>query len=150
MLDSYRSREEYSDNLEVMLASIKDFCRIFYAGKMDILIEAANIISPEHLEIMTEDPEYVLDGIKNAGAIFIGNNTPVAVGDYIGGTNHVIPTEGNARFSSPLGVGDFIKRSSICSYSREALEAEKKHIMELAGFERLFVHRDSVKERFKK
>jgi histidinol dehydrogenase len=131
-----------------MLESVKDQCSLYYSPDIKTIIGAANIIAPEHLEIMTSDPGLVLEGIRNAGAIFIGNNTPVAVGDYIGGTNHVIPTEGNARFSSPLGVGDFLKRSSICSYSRNALEDEKKHIMEIAGFERLFVHRDSVKKRF--
>jgi histidinol dehydrogenase len=148
MLDSMKHVGQYRDNLKVMLGSIKDHGGIFYNKNTDILIEAANIIAPEHLEIMAEEPEYILEGIKNAGAIFIGDNTPVAVGDYTGGTNHVIPTGGNARFSSPLGVGDFLKRSSICQYSREALEKEKKHIMEIAGFERLYAHRDSILKRF--
>jgi histidinol dehydrogenase len=148
MLDSYSGQEDYTENAEVMLESVKDHCRIYYCLELETIIEAANIIAPEHLEIMTGDPGQVLEGIRNAGAIFMGDNTPVVVGDYIGGTNHVIPTEGNARFSSPLGVGDFLKRSSICSYSRDALEEEKRHIMEMAGFERLFVHRDSVRKRF--
>jgi histidinol dehydrogenase len=148
MLESYTGQEDYAGNAEIMQESVKDQCSIYYSSDLETIIGAANIIAPEHLEIMTSDPDNVLDGIRNAGAIFMGDNTPVAVGDYIGGTNHVIPTEGNARFSSPLGVGDFLKRSSICSYSRDALEDEKKHIMEIAGFERLFVHRDSVKKRF--
>jgi histidinol dehydrogenase len=115
---------------------------------MDLLIEASNIIAPEHLEIMAGDHEYILEGIKNAGAVFIGDYTPVAVGDYIGGTNHVIPTGGNARFASPLGVDDFIKKSSICIYSRDALEKERKHITGMADFEGLYAHRDSVNKRF--
>jgi len=150
MLESYSSLKDYAGNAEVMLESVKDQCRIYYSPDLEAIIEAVNIIAPEHLEIMTSDPDSVLGGIRNAGAIFLGDNTPVAVGDYIGGTNHVIPTEGNARFSSPLGVGDFLKRSGICSYSSSALEEEKKHIMEMADFERLFVHRDSVKKRFDK
>jgi histidinol dehydrogenase len=148
MLESYSNQKDYAGNTKVMLESVKDQCSIYYSPDLETIIGAANLIAPEHLEIMTSNPDQVLEGIRNAGAIFLGDNTPVAVGDYIGGTNHVIPTEGNARFSSPLGIGDFLKRSSICSYSKEALEEEKKHIMEMAGFERLFVHRDSAQKRF--
>lgn len=148
MLGSFKERKEYMKNLEAMLSSVRDFCKIFYCSSMDIIIDAANNIAPEHLEIMVRDPAYVLERIQNAGAIFIGDDTPVAVGDYIGGTNHIIPTEGNARFASPLGVADFLKRSSICRYSREALEAEGGHIAEIAGFEGLYVHRDSIMKRF--
>ena len=115
---------------------------------MDLLVKASNMIAPEHLEIMVDDYEYILKGIKNAGAIFIGDYTPVAVGDYIGGTNHVIPTGGNARFASSLGVDDFLKKSSICFYSRDALEKERKYIASLADFEGLYAHRDSVNKRF--
>jgi histidinol dehydrogenase len=150
MLRYYGSCKDYAGNFRVMAESIKEQCRIYYSPDIDVIIEAANMIAPEHLEIMVGDPDHVLEGIRNAGAIFIGDNTPVAVGDYIGGTNHVIPTEGNARFSSPLGVGDFLKRSSICAYSRAALEAERKYIEEMAGFERLYVHRDSVRKRFER
>jgi len=150
MLRYYGSCKDYAGNFRVMAESIKEQCRIYYSPDIDVIIEAANMIAPEHLEIMVGDPDHVLEGIRNVGAIFIGDNTPVAVGDYIGGTNHVIPTEGNARFSSPLGVGDFLKRSSICAYSRAALEAERKYIEEMAGFERLYVHRDSVRKRFER
>jgi len=148
ILDSIKGDPMYRDNLEIMLSSVGRNCSIFYNEEMDALIKAANIIAPEHLEIMVDDPRYVLDRIKNAGAIFVGDYTPVAVGDYMGGTNHVIPTGGNARFASPLGVEDFLKRSSICQYTREALEAEKEHIVRLAGFEGLHVHGDSVRKRF--
>jgi histidinol dehydrogenase len=150
MLRYYGSRKDYASNLRVMAQSVKEQCRIYFSPDIDVIIEAANMTAPEHLEIMVSDPGHVLEGIRNAGAIFIGDNTPVAVGDYIGGTNHVIPTEGNARFSSPLGVGDFLKRSSICTYSRAALEAERRYIEEMAGFEGLYVHRDSVRKRFER
>ncbi len=148
MLDTFQEKKEYNENLEVMQSSVRNFCSVFYCSNIDIIIETADLIAPEHLEIMVKDPEYVIDKIQNAGAVFIGNNTPVAVGDYISGTNHVIPTEGNTRFASPLGVGDFQKRSSICYYSREALEAGKEHIAEISIFERLYAHRDSVLKRF--
>jgi len=149
MLDPAGS-EQYAGNIKVMLESVRNSCLIFYSEDMDMLVKAVNIIAPEHLEIMVESSQDVLDGIRNAGAIFLGDYTPVAVGDYVGGTNHVIPTEGNARFSSPLGVGDFLKRSSICSYSKAALEAEKEYIMRIAGFEKLYAHRASVEKRFGK
>jgi histidinol dehydrogenase len=147
-LKSMEDDEKCRGNLETASRSLEDFCKIFYSSDIDILIEACNIIAPEHLEIMAEDHEHVLKGVRNAGAIFIGDYTPVAVGDYIGGTNHVIPTDGNARFSSPLGVSDFLKRSSICIYDRGALEREKRHIVEIAGFEKLYAHRDSILKRF--
>ncbi len=148
LLESMKDDKKYRGNLETASRSLEDFCRIFYSSDMDILIGACNIIAPEHLEIMVEDHEYILKGISNAGAIFIGDYTPVAVGDYIGGTNHVIPTDGNARFSSPLGVSDFLKRSSICIYNRDALEKEKSYIAEIADFEKLYAHRDSILKRF--
>ncbi|MCD4669704.1 MAG: histidinol dehydrogenase [Actinomycetia bacterium] len=148
LLELMEDNERYRDNLEVVLKSLEDFCRIFYCSDTDILIETCNIIAPEHLEIMAEDHKYILKGVRNAGAIFIGDYTPVAIGDYVGGTNHVIPTDGNARFSSPLGVSDFLKRSSICIYNKDALEKEKRHIAEIAGFEKLYAHRDSVLKRF--
>ena len=137
------------NNFEAAVRSLNDNCIIFYSDDMDLLVEASNIIAPEHLEIMAADHEYILKGIKNAGAIFIGDYTPVAVGDYIGGTNHVIPTGGNARFASSLGVNDFLKKSSICFYSRDALKKERKYIASMADFEGLYAHRDSVNKRFK-
>ncbi|HAJ95414.1 MAG TPA: histidinol dehydrogenase [Actinobacteria bacterium] len=147
-MEEFGAGSRQKSNFDTAARSLKDNCRIFYSGDIDLLIEAVNIIAPEHLEIMAADHEYILKGIRNAGAIFIGDYTPVAVGDYIGGTNHVIPTDGNARFSSPLGVSDFLKRSSICIYNKDALEKEKKHIAEIAGFEKLYAHRDSVLKRF--
>lgn len=147
-MEEFGSDSRQKSNFDTAVRSLNDNCIIFYSGDMDLLIEASNIIAPEHLEIMVRDHEYILEGIKNAGAVFIGDYTPVAVGDYIGGTNHVIPTGGNARFASPLGVDDFIKKSSICFYSRDALEKERKHIAWMADFEGLYAHRDSVDKRF--
>ena len=147
-MEEFGTDSRQKSNFDTAVRALNDNCRIFYSEDIDLLIEAVNIIAPEHLEIMVADHEYILKGIRNAGAIFIGDYTPVAVGDYIGGTNHVIPTDGNARFSSPLGVSDFLKRSSICIYDRDALEKEKRYIAEIAGFEKLYAHRDSVLKRF--
>jgi histidinol dehydrogenase len=137
-------------NMEVILKSLKKNCRIIYHKEEDWLAMICNMIAPEHLEIMTKDPKKLLGKIKNAGAIFIGEYSPVAVGDYIGGTNHVIPTKGNARFSSPLGVNDFLKRTSVTLYKEKALKKEAEFIETLSEFEKLLAHRHSVKFRFKK
>jgi len=143
--------KEYGNkiNIKVILSSLKKNCRIIFSRKEDWLIEICNIIAPEHLEIMVRDSKRVLNKIRNAGAIFIGRYCPVAVGDYIGGTNHVIPTGGNTRFSSPLGVYDFLKKSSTTFYNKNALEKEKKFIKTIAEFEKLYAHWSSVKVRFK-
>lgn len=144
--------KEYKNGvrIDVILKSLKKNCKIIFSKEKDRLIEICNIIAPEHLEIMVKDAKKVLKNIKNAGAIFMGEYCPVAVGDYIGGTNHVIPTNGNARFSSPLSVYDFLKRSSITFYSKDALKKEKRFIEILSKFERLLAHKSSVKIRFKK
>ena len=147
-LEEFGSDDRQKNNYEVAVRALNDNCNIFYSDDMDLLVRASNMIAPEHLEIMVGDHEHILKGIKNAGAIFIGDYTPVAVGDYIGGTNHVIPTGGNARFASSLSVNDFLKKSSICYYSRDALEKERKHIASMADFEGLYAHRDSVNKRF--
>jgi len=149
-LQTLKDDKEYKENVEIVIESMKDFCRIFYSSKTELLIKACNIIAPEHLEIMSEDPDNIVEGIRNAGAIFIGSFTPVVAGDYIAGTNHVIPTAGNARFSSPLSVNDFLKRSSICIYDRDALARDKDKIAAIAEFERLYNHRDAVLKRFSK
>ena len=143
--------KEYGNkiNTGVILKSLEKNCKIIFNKEKDWLIEACNIIAPEHLEIMVRYAKTVLKKIKNAGAIFIGEYSPVAVGDYIGGANHIIPTNSNARFSSSLGVCDFLKRSSVTFYSKNALEKEKKFIEVISEFEKLFAHRNSVKIRFR-
>ncbi|HEX7561035.1 MAG TPA: histidinol dehydrogenase, partial [Candidatus Humimicrobiaceae bacterium] len=138
-----------SFNRDLVIRSLEKNCRIFFNPDVDFLIDICNLIAPEHLEIMANDYDKVLRGIKNAGAIFLGNYTPVAVGDYLCGTNHVIPTGGNSRFSSPLGVYDFCKKSSVAFYDKEYLRKERKYIEILSEFENLLAHNNSVKIRFK-
>ncbi len=110
-------------------------------------IELANQIAPEHLQLMLAEPEAWLDRIKHAGAIFLGHYSPTALGDYIAGPNHVLPTSGCARFSSPLGVYDFIKRSSVIKYSRQALLQQGKLALALARMEGLEAHAAAVRLR---
>ena len=111
-------------------------------------IEAVNLIAPEHLEICTEDPFAVLGSIKNAGSIFLGRNVPEALGDYFAGPNHTLPTSGTARFSSPLGVDDFVKKSSFIYYTKDALGAVQGRIADFAEREGLHAHAKSVTIRF--
>ena len=111
-------------------------------------IEAANLIAPEHLEICTEDPFAVLGSIKNAGSIFLGRNVPEALGDYFAGPNHTLPTSGTARFSSPLGVDDFVKKSSFIYYTKDAIGAVQGRIADFAEREGLHAHAKSVTIRF--
>jgi histidinol dehydrogenase len=108
----------------------------------------ANKIAPEHLEILVKNPQRIMKGIKNAGAIFLGPYSPAAVGDYVAGPSHVLPTKGTARFSSGLSVCDFMKSSHIISYSKKALEKIKDPLEKIAGIEGLNKHLDSVKARF--
>ena len=105
-------------------------------------------IASEHLEIMTADPFEVIDKIRNAGAIFIGKYSSEPLGDYFAGPNHVLPTNGTAKFFSPLSVDDFIKKSSIISYSRDALEKIHADIEQFAKAEYLTAHANSIKVRF--
>jgi histidinol dehydrogenase len=110
--------------------------------------EIANRIAPEHLEILVNNPKMVLKDIRHAGAIFLGPYSPAAVGDYVAGPSHVLPTGGTARFASGLSVFDFVKSSHIISYSRKALEKIKEPLEKIAGIEGLSKHLDSVKARF--
>ena len=143
--------KNYADRIdkELIRNSIKNNCKIFFNPSMDILIDICNMTAPEHLEIMVEDFDKILAKIRNAGAIFLGSYTPVAAGDYICGTNHVLPTGGNARFSSPLGIYDFCKKSSVAFYSREFLAKEARFIEVFSEFENLLAHNNSIKVRFK-
>ena len=112
-------------------------------------IVACDIIAPEHLEVCVEDPFGVLNEIKNAGSIFLGRNVPEALGDYFAGPNHTLPTSGTARFSSPLGVDDFVKKSSFLYYTREALGEVAPRIADFAEREGLHAHAKSVTIRYK-
>lgn len=130
-------------------ASIRNYGAVIVAGD---LLEAAGIsnrIAPEHLELFVQKPLPLLRHIRNAGAVFLGRNTPEAVGDYIAGPNHTLPTGGTARFSSPLGVEDFIKRSSVIGFSRAGVQALGKNASRFARIEGLDAHAKSVEERLK-
>lgn len=113
-------------------------------------VSIANQFAPEHLEICTKDPFALLPYVENAGAVFLGNNTPEAVGDYMAGPNHILPTGGTARFFSPLGVEDFIKRTSIISFTKSGLQSLGHKISYFAKYEGLFAHSKSVEVRLKK
>jgi histidinol dehydrogenase len=112
-------------------------------------IETVNAIAPEHLSILVENPWGVLDRIRNAGTAFVGPYSPVAAGDYIAGINHTLPTGGAARFSSPLGVANFLKRMNVVSYEIRALSSDAEHIVRLAGKEGLAAHAQAVLKRTK-
>lgn len=127
--------------------SVDDFGRIFIAGDIAQCIDLANRIAPEHLELAIEKPKSHLDQVRNAGAIFMGEFTPEPAGDYFAGPNHTLPTSGTARFSSPLGVYDFLKRSSILSYEEDALLREADEIIAFAKSEGLDAHAKSVERR---
>ena len=131
-------------------ASVDDNGKIILCTDLHKAIEACNIIAPEHLEVCVEDPFGVLNEIKNAGSIFLGRNVPEALGDYFAGPNHTLPTSGTARFSSPLGVDDFVKKSSFLYYTREALGEVAPRIADFAEREGLHAHARSVTIRYEK
>lgn len=128
-------------------AAIEGFGAIYLGESMEELIEAANQLAPEHLEIMTENAEAVAGKIKHAGAIFIGRYSSEPIGDYFAGTNHVLPTNSTARFSSALSVYDFLKRTSIIHYSEQAWQDNKEKIARLARLEGLEAHARAVESR---
>jgi len=140
---------EELDRKEIAKKSIEDRGAIIVTNDIDEAIELMNKIAPEHLEIMTSNPFELLPKIKNAGAIFLGENTPEPIGDYIAGPNHTLPTGGTARFYSPLNVEVFMKKSSIISYSKEAILEMGESCAILAKTEGLSAHQKSVLERLK-
>lgn len=133
---------------EILTKSIENYGYILIAKDMEEAIDIANEIGSEHLEIVTKDAFHVMTKIKNAGAIFIGEYSSEPLGDYFAGPNHVLPTNGTAKFFSPLSVDDFIKKSSIISYSKEALEPVYKDIVKFATAEGLTAHANSIAVRF--
>lgn len=133
---------------EIMRKSIDTYGYILLAKDMEDAIDTANDIASEHLEIVTANPFDTMTKIKNAGAIFLGEYSSEPLGDYFAGPNHVLPTNGTARFFSPLSVDDFIKKSSIIYYSREALEPVYKDIVDFAKSEKLTAHANSISVRF--
>lgn len=133
---------------EIIKKSLENYGYILLADTMDEAVEIANEIASEHLEIITKDPYLIMTKIKNAGAIFLGEYSSEPLGDYFAGPNHVLPTNGTAKFFSPLSVDDFIKKSSIISYSREALHAIYPDIVKFAKAEGLTAHANSIAVRF--
>ena len=134
---------------EICSKSIKDWGLIGICDNIESCIELSNQFAPEHLELITKNPNQILSKIENAGAIFLGKWTPEAVGDYIAGPNHTLPTSGNARFSGALGVETFMKNSSIIEFNKQSLEKNSEDIINLANSEGLYSHADSVKIRFR-
>lgn len=133
---------------EIIQKSLDNYGYILVAENLEEAIECANEIASEHVEILTKDPFAVMTKIRHAGAIFLGEYSSEPLGDYFAGPNHVLPTNGTAKFFSPLGVDDFIKKSSIISYSKEALAGVHQDIELFAGQEGLTAHANSVKVRF--
>ena len=135
---------------EIIQKSLDNYGHILIAENLEEAIEAANEIASEHLEIVTRDPFQVMTKIRNAGAIFIGEYSSEPLGDYFAGPNHILPTNGTAKFFSPLSVDDFVKKSSIVYYSREALEEVHEDIIRFAKAEQLTAHANSIQVRFEK
>lgn len=135
---------------EIMQKSLDNYGYILVADTMEDVIDTANEIASEHLEILTKNPFDTMTRIRNAGAIFLGEYSSEPLGDYFAGPNHVLPTNGTAKFFSPLSVDDFIKKSSIISFSREALEPISEDIQKFAKAEGLTAHANSIKVRFEK
>ena len=133
---------------QIIRSSLDNYGNIFVAETMDEAIAAANEIASEHLEILTVNPFETMTKIKNAGAIFLGEYSSEPLGDYFAGPNHILPTNGTAKFFSPLNVDDFMKKTSIISYSKDALKKVHKDIELFAKEEGLTAHANSIKVRF--
>lgn len=136
------------ERAEIIRQSLDNYGYAFVADTMEEIIDAANAIASEHMEIVTKDALEVMTKIRNAGAIFLGSYSSEPLGDYYAGPNHILPTNGTARFFSPLGVDQFVKKTSIISYSREALEKVHKDIELFARSEGLTAHANSIAVRF--
>ena len=154
------AQAEHAKGLAVLITNSKGLAKevksrlegedgfIILVKNLDEAVEISNKIAPEHLEILVNNPNRILKGIKNAGAVFLGPYSPTAVGDYVAGPSHVLPTGGSARFFSGLSVSDFLKSNHIISYSKKSLEKMKEPLEKIASIEGLTKHLDSVKARF--
>ena len=134
---------------EIARKSIEERGAIIVASDMDEAIALMNEIAPEHLEVVTKDPMALLDSIKHAGAIFLGENTPEPIGDYVAGPNHTLPTGGTAKFYSPLSVEHFLKKSSIISMSKQGMQEIGEACAMIANTEGLTAHEESVRIRLR-
>ena len=146
-----QAAERFTENLsrrEIIRKSLNNYGYILLAETIQDAVDTANEIASEHLEILTENPYEVMTKIRNAGAIFLGEYSSEPLGDYFAGPNHILPTNGTAKFFSPLNVDDFMKKTSIISYSREALEKVHKDIELFAESEGLTAHANSIRVRF--
>ncbi len=132
---------------EIIENSLINFGKIIVCNSIREGIEVANLIAPEHLELLVENPMEYLSEVKNAGSVFLGKYTPEPIGDYFGGTNHVLPTGGTAKFSSPLSVDTFMKKSSFLYYSKDAIRKDGEKIIRFANEEGLTAHANSIKVR---
>jgi len=133
--------------LEICMKSIQDWGLIAICDDLETCVKLSDTFAPEHLELLVEDPKKLSKSIKNAGAIFMGSWSPEAIGDYLGGPNHTLPTSGTARFAGALGVETFMKNTSLIDFSKEAFNETKKAVIELANSEGLHSHAESIKIR---
>ena len=133
----------------IAVQAIRDYGLVVVTQDLPEAVEVANRFAPEHLELLVRDPKALLRGIRNAGAVFLGHHTPEALGDYLAGPNHILPTGGTARFSSPLGVYDFVKRISVLSFDAKALAKYGKPAAEFAAMEGLDAHGKSILARLR-
>jgi len=138
----------YLTRKEILNRSIEDFGALVVVNTIEEAVDVANRLAPEHLEVCIAEPFNILGSIKNAGAIFMGNYASEPLGDYFAGPNHVLPTSGTARFFSPLNVSDFVKKSSLISYTRKALHVVKDDVVLFAEAEGLTAHANAIKVRF--
>lgn len=147
-------KEELKEQLEVLerkeiaSTSLHNYGTMILVKDLDHGIEIANKFAPEHLELSVKEPLALMTKVKHAGAIFLGHYTPEPLGDYMAGPNHVLPTNRTARFASPLGVNDFIKRSSVLSFSKEGLSKLSNQIIQFAELEQLGAHANAIRKRF--
>ncbi len=140
---------ETLERKEIILESLHNNGKVIICDTIDECIEISNKVAPEHLELMVDNSMELLGKVKHAGSVFLGHNTPEPIGDYFGGTNHVLPTNGTARFFSALSVDSFIKKSSFLYYSEEAIQEDGNKIVNFANKEGLTAHANSVKVRLK-
>jgi len=150
VLDEINKQTKNLSRKKIINASLENYGVIIIVKSIEDAIEISNEIAPEHLEICVKDPFQVMSKIKNAGAIFLGDYSPEPLGDYMAGPNHVLPTNGTAKFFSPLSVDDFVKKSSIISFNKSALEELHEDIITFATAEELTAHANSIKVRFNK
>jgi len=134
---------------EIAAEALRNHGALILAATVEDAVDLANRLAPEHLELMVAVPAALLPRVRHAGAVFVGSHSPEVVGDYVAGPNHVLPTAGTARFASPLGTEDFVKRSSVIEYSRSGLTAALPHLQRLARIEGLQGHGSAAEARMK-